>query len=111
MPLKPAISFDQFSALDLRVGKIVDCTGVEESDKLLKCTVDIGTSKRQILAGVKSWFAPEDLVGQTVVVIANLEPKKMAGLASYGMILMADERDHPVLIAPTREVKTGTIVR
>lgn len=111
MPIKPLINYDDFAKLDLRVGKILDCESVKNSDKLLKYTIDIGTSKRQILAGVRQWYDPSEMIGKTVVIIANLEPKKMVGLTSQGMILMADDPDKPVLISPESEAKKGTIVR
>ncbi len=111
MPIKPLVAYDEFAKLDLRVGKILECEAVEDSDKLLKCTIDIGSSQRQILAGVQEWYEVSEMVGKTVVIVANLEPKKMAGLTSQGMILMADDPDKPILITPEEKVGIGTIVR
>ena len=107
------VSFETFSKLDLRVGKIVEAEDVPNSKKLIKVIVDLGPlGKRQILSGIKKWYRPEELIGQTVVVVANLKPKKMAGLMSEGMILMAqsDESSKPVFIAPVEEVELGSKV-
>jgi len=107
------VSFETFSKLDLRVGKIVEAEDVPNSKKLIKVIVDLGPlGKKQILSGIKKWYRPEELIGQTVVVVANLKPKKMAGLVSEGMILMAqsDEDSKPVFIAPVEEVGPGSKV-
>ncbi|NPA84432.1 MAG: methionine--tRNA ligase subunit beta [Crenarchaeota archaeon] len=106
------VSFETFSKLDLRVGKIVEAEDVPDSRKLIKLVVDLGPlGKRQILSGIKKWYRPEELVGKTVVVVANLKPKKMAGLLSEGMVLMAEEEGQkPTFIVPEEEVKPGTKV-
>ncbi len=107
------VDFQTFSKVDLRVGKIVEAEDVPHSRKLIKLIVDLGPlGKRQILSGIKKWYRPEELVGKTVVVVANLKPKQMAGLTSEGMILMAqeDENSKPVFIAPVEEVKPGSKV-
>ncbi|MBI2330546.1 methionine--tRNA ligase subunit beta [Candidatus Daviesbacteria bacterium] len=104
------ISFDDFSKLELKIGTVLETEAVEGSEKLIKCKVDLGEENpRQILAGVKQWYKPEDLVGKQVVVVANLEPRKMMGLESQGMVLMAG--DEPVLLIPQKEVPPGTKIR
>ncbi len=104
------ISFEDFSRLELKVGAILEAEEVEESGKLIKCIVDLGEEQpRQILAGVKQWYKPEDLVGKQVVVVANLESKVMMGFQSQGMILMAGEE--PVLLIPQKEVPLGAKIR
>ncbi len=105
------VDFETFSKIDLRVGKVVEAEDVPNSKKLLKLIVDLGPlGKRQILSGIKKWYKPEELIGRTVVVVANLKPKKMANLESQGMILMAEEEEgsRPVFVAPVEEVKPGS---
>ncbi|MBQ7060718.1 MAG: methionine--tRNA ligase, partial [Clostridia bacterium] len=90
----PEISYDDFAKLDLRLAKVVACEEVKKSKKLLKCTLDLAGEERTVLSGIKNWYSPADLVGKTVVVVANLAPRVMAGIESRGMILCAsDEGD------------------
>ncbi|MGE0785517.1 MAG: methionine--tRNA ligase [Sandaracinaceae bacterium] len=91
--VKDVITYDDFAKLDLRVGKVLSAEPVKKSDRLLCCQVDLGFERRQILAGVAKVMKPEDLVGKTVVVVANLAPRKMVGLESQGMLLMAEDRE------------------
>ena len=79
--------------MDLRVGTVLEAEAVPKSKKLIRTVVDLGFEKRQILAGVAQHFEPTDLVGKNVVVVANLAPRKMMGLESQGMILMAEDRE------------------
>jgi methionyl-tRNA synthetase len=88
-PISPEISYDDFAKIDLRIAKIVHAESVEGADKLLKLTVDIGSETRQIFAGIKAHYAPEDLIGKLTVVVANLAPRKMRFGLSEGMILAA----------------------
>ncbi len=87
------IGIEAFAASDLRVGTILEAERVPKSDRLLRFQVDLGYEKRQILSGVAAFFAPEQMVGKQVVVVANLKPRKMMGLESHGMILFAEDRD------------------
>jgi methionyl-tRNA synthetase len=89
---KANTAFDDFAKLDLRVGLVTKCERVPKSEKLLRCEVDLGFEKRQILAGVGHQLAPDELDGKRVVVVANLAPRKMMGLESAGMLLMATDR-------------------
>lgn len=91
--LKEEINYDDFAKLDLRLGTVVTAERIPGATKLLKLEVDLGVEKRQILAGVAEQMAPEDLVGQRVVVVANLAPRKIRGLESQGMLLMSEDRD------------------
>ncbi len=88
-PIAPEIEFDDFAKIDLRIAKIVKAEHVEGADKLLKLTVDIGDETRQVFAGIKSAYAPEDLEGKLTVVVANLKPRKMKFGMSEGMVLAA----------------------
>ncbi|MBI3631872.1 MAG: methionine--tRNA ligase subunit beta [Candidatus Vogelbacteria bacterium] len=112
MEIKPAISFDDFSRIDLRVGTIISADDLEESNKLIKLVVDIGIEKRQIIAGVKKYYKVEDLVGKQVLIIANLESKSLAGYESQGMLLAANnEEGGPVILMPEKEVVDGAIIK
>ncbi|MFB0986360.1 MAG: hypothetical protein QMB94_08665, partial [Phycisphaerales bacterium] len=88
----PNIDFELFSKLDLRVATVTACELHPNADKLLKVTLDDGTPEgRQVCAGVKAWYEPESLVGKQVVIVANLEPRKLRGEISQGMILAASD--------------------
>ncbi len=92
-PVADEIVFDDFTKLDLRIGVVKVCEKVKKSKKLLRCEVDLGFETRQVLAGVAEHMTPDDLLGTTVVVVANLKPRKMLGLESQGMLLMASDRE------------------
>ncbi|HLP38297.1 methionine--tRNA ligase [Lacibacter sp.] len=91
--LKSEIQFDDFAKIDLKVGTIVTAEKVEKADKLLKLSIDLGFETRTIVSGIALHFAPEDIVGKQVVVVANLAPRKMRGIESNGMILMAEDKE------------------
>jgi len=99
------IDIKQFGTVHLRVGKVVACEAVPKSEKLLKLRVDLGESEpRQVLAGIAKEYAPEELVGTQVVVVANLKPAKLMGLESQGMVLAAtDPEGRPILLRPHKE--------
>jgi methionine--tRNA ligase beta chain len=102
------MNLEEFQAADLRVGTVIRAERVEGSEKLLKLQVDIGES-RQILSGIAKQYAPEDLVGKQVVIIANLEPRMMMGLESQGMVLAAHgEKEEPILVMPQAPVPPGS---
>ena len=90
-PLKPTIQYDDFARLDLKVGTILLAEKVVKADKLLKLEVDLGFEKRTIVSGIALYFRPEEIIGKQVVVVANLAPRKMRGIESNGMILMAED--------------------
>ncbi len=92
-PLKPEITFDDFSKLDIRIGKVLAAEKMEKSNKLLKLTIDTGVDKRTVLSGIAQHFSPEEMVGKQVTLIANLAPRKMMGIESQGMVLMAEDGD------------------
>ncbi len=107
--LKPKISFDDFSKIDLRVGTIISADDLEDSNKLIKLIVDIGEEKKQIIAGIKKQYKVEDIVGKQVVIVANLESRNIAGNISDGMLLAAhDENELPVALFPERIVSDGS---
>jgi methionyl-tRNA synthetase len=91
--LKSEIVFDDFAKIDLKVGTILAAEKVEKADKLLKLSVDLGFETRTIVSGIALHFKPEEIIGKQVVVVANLAPRKMRGIESNGMILMAEDKD------------------
>ena len=109
-PVKENIVFDDFTKLDIRVGTVLECEKVPKTDKLLRFLLDDGLNKRTILSGIAAYYPnPEELVGKQVCFIANLEPRKMRGILSEGMILSAENADGSLsLIQPTVEVKAGS---
>jgi methionyl-tRNA synthetase len=106
----PNIPYELFAKLDLRVATVVRAEPHPNADKLLKLTLDDGTpSGRQVCAGIKAWYAPEQLVGKQVVIVANLEPRMLRGEVSQGMVLAAsDLRDGA---APAADAKPGADLR
>lgn len=111
-PLKPEITYEDFDKIDFRVGKINACETVKKSKKLLKLMVQIGPEERQILSGIAKHYKPEDLVGKSVVVVANLKPAKLMGQESQGMILAAaDENDENLFVViPGGDLPDGSSV-
>lgn len=110
---KPNITFDDFAKLDLRVGTIRSAEKVEKADKLLKLSIDIGeASPRTVISGIAQHFTPEQVVGQQVVLVANLEPRKMRGVESQGMVLMAEDAEGKLrFVQPTEAMSPGSGVR
>jgi methionyl-tRNA synthetase len=111
MEKEERLPFDQFSALDIRVGHVLDAGHIKGSDKLLKLTVDIGTETRQVVAGIAQQYKPDDLRRAQVVVVVNLQPAKLFGVESQAMILAADVNGKAVLLRPEVSVEPGTKVR
>jgi methionyl-tRNA synthetase len=107
--VKSAIVFDDFAKIDLKVGTIVSASKVEKADKLLKLEVDLGFEVRTIVSGIALHFNPEDIIGQQVVVVANLAPRKMRGIESNGMILMAEDANGKLnFVSPAAAVANGS---
>jgi methionyl-tRNA synthetase len=105
---KSEITYDDFAKLDLRVGTVVAAEKVQKADKLLKLEIDLGFEKRTIVSGIALHFAPENLVGKQVVIVANLAPRKLKGIESNGMILSAeDENGRLHLINPEEIINPG----
>jgi methionyl-tRNA synthetase len=110
--LKPLIAFEDFDKIDLRSGTITEAVRVPKADKLLQLTVDMGFETRTILSGIAAYFAPEDIIGKQVTVVANLAPRKMRGIESNGMILMGEnEEGKLVFINPDGIARNGQSVR
>ena len=108
--LKPEIDYDEFSKVDLRVAKILAAEAVPKSNKLVKLRIDIG-EERTIVAGIGKDYKPQELVGKSIVIVANLKPAKLMGVESHGMLLATDSPEGLTLIGFDREPKTGAKVR
>ncbi len=104
------ISIDDFAKIQLRTGKVSECEAVEKSDKLLKFKIESGSETRQIVSGIAKWYKPEDLVGKTVVFVANLKPVKIRGVMSEGMILSAEIDGKLSVISTLSELESGATV-
>jgi methionyl-tRNA synthetase len=108
---KSTIQFDDFAKLDLKVGTIVSAGKVEKADKLLKLEIDLGTEKRTIVSGIAQFFRPDEITGKQVVVVANLAPRKMRGIESNGMILMAENKEGKLyFVQPDGLIDNGSSV-
>lgn len=106
---KPEVTYDDFAKLDLRVATVVACEKVEKADKLLKLTLEVGTETRTVVSGIALHFSPEEVVGKQVLLLANLAPRKMRGIESQGMILMAEDADGKlVFMSPSNAVASGS---
>ena len=104
------VTIDNFKKMELRIAKILSVEDVPNAEKLLKLQIDIGAEKRQIVAGIRKAYKPEELVGREIVVVANLEPRSVRGIESQGMLLAADDNG-PVLLRPDREVPAGSNIK
>jgi methionyl-tRNA synthetase len=106
---KPTIVYDDFAKLDLRVGTILTAGKVEKADKLLKLEVDLGSERRTIVSGIAQHFNAEDIIGRQVVVVTNLAPRKMRGIESNGMILMAEDKEGKLhFVNPEDKIAAGS---
>lgn len=111
VPMKEDIVFDDFMKLDLRVGTILEAKKVEKSNKLLQFLIDTGADKRTILSGIAKQYNPEEMIGKQVTIVANLAPRKMMGVESQGMILMAEDSEGNLrLVQPNEAVNPGSVI-
>ena len=108
--VKPEITYDDFAKLDLRTGKIISSEKVEKADKLLKLEIDLGFEKRTVVSGIAMHFKAEEIIGKQVVVVVNLAPRKMKGITSNGMILMADSGGKLHFINTEEDIQAGAAV-
>ncbi len=102
------VSYEDFKKLDLRVAKIVSVEKIPGKTKIVKGVVDLGSEKRDVIIGGAEFYQPEELLGRIVIVVANLEPKKLAGVESNAMLLAADVNNKPYWLTVTEEVEPGT---
>jgi methionyl-tRNA synthetase len=109
---KGSTSFDEFSKMDIRIGTIISAERVPKTEKLLKLTVDTGIDQRTVVSGIATYYDPEKIIGQQVSILINLEPRKIKGIESQGMILMAENSNGELaFVAPTKSMENGGSVK
>ena len=105
------ITYDDFIKLDIRIGTVTSAEKVQGTDKLIRLEIDLGEGTRQVVAGMALTYTPEDFIGKQVPILVNLEPRKLRGIESQGMILAADVGGKPIMLIPEREVPAGSAGR
>lgn len=105
------ISYEDFSKIELKVAKVLKAERVENSEKLIKLEIKVGDKEKQIVAGIGKFYNPQDLIGKSIVIVDNLEPKKLMGLQSEGMLLAASNDEELSLIIPDKEIKDGSQIK
>ena len=105
------VTYDDFAKLDLRIAKIISTEKIPGNSRIIKVVIHIGEEKREVVIGGAEYYQPEELVGKTVVVIANLEPRKIAGFESNAMLLAADVNDKPFWLTVQEDVPLGTKIK
>ena len=106
-PIKETITFDDFSKLDIRTGVILEAEKVKKTKKLLKLKIDIGSEQRTVVSGIAEFYDPEKIIGQEVLLLANLAPRKLRGIESQGMILMAENGKGELTFVQPKEAFGG----
>lgn len=106
-----SISYDDFAKLDLRVAKIISTEAIPGKTRIIKGTIDLGDDKRDVIIGGAQYYEAEELVGKTVIVVANLEPKTMAGVESNAMLLAADVDDKPYWLTVDGDIPLGSPIK
>ncbi|MCI5751696.1 MAG: methionine--tRNA ligase [Oscillospiraceae bacterium] len=110
-PILDTISIDDFAKIDLRVAEVKQCEKVPKAKKLLKLILDDGFGERQVVSGIAKWYAPEDLIGKKIIVVANLAPAKLCGVESQGMIVAADVGEDAKVIFVDKDIPNGSKLR
>ena len=105
------ITYNDFAKLDLRIAKIISTEKIPGKSRIIKGIIDLGEERREVIIGGAEYYQPEELIGRTVVVIANLEPRKIAGFESNAMLLAADVNDKPFWLTVKEEVPLGTKIK
>ncbi|MCL4354749.1 hypothetical protein M1349_04790 [Patescibacteria group bacterium] len=105
------INYEEFKKVEIRIGKVLICEKIENADKLLRLEVDFGPEigRKQILSGIAEWYSPEEIAGKKLPFVVNLEPRKMRGLESQGMLFAVDGPDKPVLLEPSEDIPEGSL--
>jgi methionyl-tRNA synthetase len=112
VPAKAVTTFDDFQKMDIRVGTILAAERVPKTDKLLKLTIDTGIDQRTVVSGIAAYYEPEKIIGQQVSILLNLEPRKIKGIESQGMILMAENsKGELAFVAPVRGMENGGVIK
>ena len=110
-PQKPEVTFDAFAAMDIRTATVLEAERVPKTDKLLKLTIDTGIDTRTIVSGIAEYYAPEEMVGKQICILANLQPRVIRGIESKGMILMAKQGDGKMrFVTPAEVVVNGAVI-
>ena len=109
--IMPEISYNDFLKLDLRVAKILTAEKIPGKSRILKGIIDLGSEKRDVIIGGAEFFEPDEMIGKTVIVVANLESKKLAGVESNAMLLAADVNDKPYWLTVSEDVPIGTKIK
>jgi len=111
-PAKEIVTFDDFTKIDIRTATILEAEKVPKTTKLLKLKIDTGTDVRTIVSGIAEYFEPQAIIGKQISIVANLEPKKIKGIESKGMILMAEDKDGKlVMVSPSEKVSNGSMIK
>ena len=105
------VTYDDFAKLDLRVAKVIATEPIPGKSRIIKGTIDLGEEKRDVIIGGAQYYSPEEIVGKIVIVIANLEPKTMAGVTSNAMLLAADVDDKPFWLTVNDDVPLGSPIK
>jgi len=112
VPGKDVISFDDFTKVDIRTATVIEAEKVPKTTKLLKLKIDTGLDVRTIVSGIAEYYEPQSLIGKQISIVANLEPRKIKGIESKGMILMAEDKDGKlVLVSPADKVSNGSMIK
>ena len=111
-PSKDPVTFDDFTRIDIRTATILEAEKIPKTTKLLKLKIDTGIDIRTIVSGIAEYYEPQDIIGKQISIVANLEPKKIKGIESKGMILMAEDKDGKlVMVTPTEKVSNGSMIK
>ena len=109
--MKPTITYDDFAKLDLRIATVLAAREHPNADKLVLLTIKVGEEEKQIVAGIRAYYPPQDLVGRQIVVVNNLQEVMLRGEESRGMLLAASDSQGVVLLRPDRECESGATVK
>jgi methionyl-tRNA synthetase len=111
-PGKEPVTFDDFSRIDIRTATILEAEKVPKTTKLLKLKIDTGLDVRTIVSGIAEHYDPDTIIGRQISIVANLEPRKIKGIESKGMILMAEDKNGKlVMVAPSENVSNGSMIK
>ncbi|MGE4357151.1 MAG: methionine--tRNA ligase subunit beta [Candidatus Omnitrophota bacterium] len=105
------ISIEEFKKMELKVARIIEVKDHPQADKLYVLKIDTGNGIKQLVAGIKKFYTPEQLLNRNIVIIDNLKPALIRGIESQGMLLAASDADNISLIVPDRDIKVGSIIR
>src|SRR5512147_2368807 len=105
------LTIDEFSRVDLRVATVLSAEPHPKADRLLVLKIDLGTEERQLVAGIRAHYTPEELIGKQIVVVANLQPATLRGVESQGMLLAASDGEKVIVLSPEKPIAPGAKVR